>query len=240
MQSTNLLDFITTAHGGLEKWNKWSQIEVTLIIRGNLLAYKGISPFKRKMKVTINSKSVKAILDPFPKDGFIGIYEGDFVFIQNKETGEVISELQNARNSCKSKLLWNHLNLLYFLGYAFWNYVNTPYLFYWEDFKVNELKETKIGNSYSHTLEVIFPDSVPSHCQKQIFYFSEKGLLQRLDYTAEIFGNFLVGAHICENHKQFNGFFFPTHRIVYPRLHKTPLPFLPSAMEGWIENIAFK
>ena len=43
MQSTNLLDFITTAHGGLEKWNKWSQIEVTLIIRGNLLAYKGIS-----------------------------------------------------------------------------------------------------------------------------------------------------------------------------------------------------
>lgn len=240
MLQNNLLSFIATAHGGLEKWNLWSQIEVYLIIGGNLLAYKGISPFSRKLKVTVNIKSVKTILDPFPRQGLIGVYEGDSVFIQNKDTGELVAKLENARNSCKSKLIWNHLNLLYFLGYALWNYVNTPYLFYRDGFQVKELRETKIGSSYLHTLEVIFPDSIPTHCEKQTFYFSEKGLLQRLDYTAEIFGSFLVGAHICENHKQFNGFSFPTHRIVYPRLNRTPLPFLPSAMEGWIENIEFR
>lgn len=233
------LNFITNAHGSLEKWNSYSQIEVSLCISGNLLAYKGIAPYKRKMKASIDTKRVKAVLDPFPRKGQIGIYEGDFVYVQEKETGKIVSELKNARNDCKAKFIWNNLNLLYFLGYALWNYTNTPYLFHWKDFQVNLLPEIKIGEKFLHTLEVIFPDSIPTHCSKQTFYFSETGLLQRLDYTAEIFGNFLVGAHICENHKLFNGFSFPTHRIVYPRIKKTPFPFLPSAMEGWIENVEF-
>jgi hypothetical protein len=235
----HLINLITTAHGGLEKWNSYGQIEVSLIMRGNLLAYKGISPFKRKMKVTIDTKRVKAILDPFPREGLIGVYEGDFVSIEKKESRQRVSELKNARASCKSKLIWNNLHLLYFLGYALWNYINTPYLFLWKDFKIEVLPEIKIGGKFLHNLEVVFPDVIPSHCSKQNFYFTETGLLQRLDYTAEIFGSFLTGAHICEDHKLFNGFSFPTHRIVYPRIKKTTFPFLPSAMEGWIENIEF-
>jgi hypothetical protein len=41
--------------------------------------------------------------------------------------------------------------------------------------------------------------------------------LRRLDYTAEVFGNFARACHYCWDHKMFDGIMIPTRRQVFPR-----------------------
>jgi hypothetical protein len=74
-------------------------------------------------------------------------------------------------------------------------------------------------------VEAIFPDYIPTHSQKQIFYFDDQRLLRRLDYTAEVVGGWAHAAHICENYITFDGIKAPTRRRVLPIFFgNNPLP----------------
>jgi hypothetical protein len=64
-------------------------------------------------------------------------------------------------------------------------------------------------------LQVKFPPGFPTHCSEQIFYFSEGGLLQRLDYLTEVAGG--VASHYCFDHATFGGLTFPMLRRVVRR-----------------------
>jgi hypothetical protein len=87
------------------------------------------------------------------------------------------------------------------------------------------------------TLRVTYPPAFPTHSRQQTFYFDDQWLLRRLDYTAYVFGEWTRGAHYCEDHKNFDGLIFPTHRVVYPRLPSGHPLRLFSVMEGWVEDV---
>ena len=44
-------------------------------------------------------------------------------------------------------------------------------------------------------LEVTFPDSVPTHCKVQKFYYDDNFMLRRMDYTAGVVKG--VASHYC-------------------------------------------
>src|SRR5207249_7819716 len=62
-----------------------------------------------------------------------------------------------------------------------------------------------------------FPAGIHTHSSEQVFYFDERGLIQRHDYTAEPIGNWAKAAHYCHEHRTFDGLVVPTRRLVYPR-----------------------
>lgn len=233
----NLLDKAMDAHGGLENWKKIKLLHVDLDIGGNILLTKFNSPLNRHYSCTIDPNNIEAILDPYPKPGFRGIYQGHDVWIQS-EVGKEVKRKQVDRTSLSSQVVWDDLDLLYFLGYAIWNYVLTPFLFRLPGFKVRELEPQQQRNGeVVRRLKVIFPDTVPTHCPEQTFYFNEQGRLIRLDYTAEILGRWAKGAHICSQHQRFGNFVFPTKRKVYGAwFPKHPMPFF-TAMQGAIRNV---
>src|SRR5215831_8490211 len=103
--------------------------------------------------------------------------------------------------------------MLYFTSYALWNYFTTPFLL------------TQPGIDVSETwqrLQVRFPSTIPTHNAEQVFYFNEKGLLQRLDYITEVAGGG-IASHYCFDHASFSGLVFPTLRRVISRTSTGPL-----------------
>jgi hypothetical protein len=117
----------------------------------------------------------------------------------------------------RRKIFWDRLDVLYFGGYALWNYLTLAFLLLNPGFVVNEIESWDEDGERWRRLHVIFPANVPPHCTEQIFYFNYRGFIVRHDYTAEVFGKWAKAAHYSREHKDFNGFVIPTRRRVFPR-----------------------
>ncbi len=135
--------------------------------------------------------------------------------------------------------LWNDLDVLYFFGYAMWNYSVIPYVFTWPGFDSREGDPWREPDGAEwRRLHVTYPASFPTHCREQTMYFDARGWLRRLDYTAEVFSALARGAHYCHEHRAFDGLIFPTHRVVWWRLPSGRALRLASVMEGWVDNVS--
>jgi hypothetical protein len=237
----SLLDEVYAAHGGFARWAEVRVVTLDLRIGGNILATRFTSPRARALQVTVDARRIHATLRPFPRSGQVGVFEADRVRIETDD-GRVVAERSIARDDdgrVVRRLVWDDLDVLYFLGYALWNYTVTPFLFAWPGFECRESGEWREPDgSVWRTLTVTAPRGFPTHCREQAYYFDRQGLLRRLDYTAEVFSHLARGAHLCEAHRTFDGFVWPTHRVVYfRRANRMPVR-LVSVMEGWITSVA--
>jgi hypothetical protein len=237
-----LLEDILAAQGGLEAFRQYKEIHAKLSIGGKLITARGISGKPRKIQIKIKTQEIRAEISPYPKEGLRGVYTPQKTWIENEN-----ASLQKTRNQPRARFAWgalhfpwDDLDLLYFFGYALWNYLMTPFLFTWPGVTVEEgqSKDHNKGQERWRSLIVHFPEEVPSHCKTQTFYFDERGLLRRLDYTADIFGSMARGAHYCDEHKNFGGFMVPTRREVFPKLGGLIMKFT-NVMEGQIEEVSF-
>ena len=61
-----------------------------------------------------------------------------------------------------------------------------------------------------------FSPDIPTHSPEQIFYFDDKGLIRRLDYSTVITKT--TAAHYLHDHKNFSGLVVPTLRRAYFRM----------------------
>ncbi len=228
-----LLQLACSAQGGLDYWRSLARVDVHLRVRPNLFRGKFYSPAPRALVVRVDTRRVFAELAPFPAPGFRGIFAGDEVRIESDD-GKVVRSATRIRADARRRFVWNDLHALYFFGYAFWNYTYGPFLFTQAGFDVRET--TRAGRF--RRLLVRYPPGFPTHCREQVFSFDEQGILHRLDYTAEIFGWWVRGAHFLTGHRSFGGLVYPTHRIVHPLLPGGIVFPLLTAIEGWIDDVS--
>jgi hypothetical protein len=142
----------------------------------------------------------------------VGFFEPDRVWIEG-DSGDLIEERRNPRDafrrSLRRQFRWDDLDLLYFAGYAMWNYLTFPFLLRHDGVEVSELGERRLA--------IEFPDDFPAHSPRQTFYFDEDLMLRRHDYTARVFGPWARARHLSWDHREFGGLIFPTRRRVLPR-----------------------
>ncbi len=125
--------------------------------------------------------------------------------------------------------MWDALDILYFGGYAIWNYLCTPFLLDYPDVHLTRGADWEQGGETWRRLAARFPDTLPTHCRDQIFYIDDRGFIRRHDYTAEVIGGYACAAHYCDRHRTFDGILFPTRRRVLPRRRNnrsSPFPIL--------------
>ncbi|VAW70352.1 hypothetical protein MNBD_GAMMA10-688, partial [hydrothermal vent metagenome] len=138
----------------------------------------------------------------------------------------------------KPRLHWDHLDLIYFLGNALWNYSCSPYIFNDKGFDCRQGEDwQEPDGSILSTLHVRYPTHIPTHCKQQVFYFDQKGLLMRNDYSTNAISSLATASHYYRDYKTFGGLEFPTHRTVFPRLwNGKPFKAL-KVMDGRIKDI---
>ncbi len=183
---------------------------------------KGKADRFRDYGLSVTTDEQSAVLQPYPRKGCSGIFAAGAVRIEGAD-GAVLSERQDARDAfsglsgMRRDLRWDDLDALYFAGYAFWNYLNIPFLFERSGFEVFEGEPLAVDGESWRRLDVVFPDHIHTHCREQALYFDSRGLLRRHDYHPDVVSTRANAAHLCDEHREVDGLVFPTRRRVVPK-----------------------
>jgi hypothetical protein len=168
---------------------------------------------------TVSTSEPRAVFSPHPGPGRRGVFDRGAVRIET-DSGDALAERSNPRPAFRSfrhNIWWDDLDLMYFGGYALWGYLNAPFMLRLPGFEVEETEPWREDGETWRGLRVRFPDDFPSHSREQLYYFDERGLLRRNDYTAEVFGSWARATHYCWGHERFDGLVVPTRRRAMPR-----------------------
>jgi hypothetical protein len=214
---TDLLEKVLDAHGGLENWRHVNTVDCRLTFRGAALAIKQQPQGLRDVLVKIDTRRQRTLITPFPTPGHRGIFSGGRVTIET-DAGMQTSVLDEPRKSFEGhqrQTPWTELQFLYFVGYAFHNYMNMPFLLTQDGVHCEEIATHEEHGESWRVLKVTFPPSIHVHCSEQKFYFNDAGYLVRNDYAPDVTRG--SAGHYTFDHKNFDGFVFPTHRRVVPR-----------------------
>jgi hypothetical protein len=220
------------AHGGLERWNRFTTLSAHLIQGGVFWAVKGKAGVLDDVTVTVDLRNEKVLHWPFGSPDRRSRFEPQRVAFENA-TGKVLEELLQPRSSFQGHTFetpWNDFQLAYFAGCAMWTYLSTPFLLAKPGVESEELEPWQEAGKTWRRLQVRFPSDIATHSTEQTLYFDQKGLLKRHDYHVEISGG--IGAvHYVSDTKEVSGIRFPTkHRIfgLQPDGHAAPEPLVVS------------
>jgi len=214
-----LLERAIEAHGGSARFEAAEEITARLHCRGWAFVMRFQPGALSSFTGTISTREPRTVIAPYPGPGRRGILDHNAVRIESDE-GEVLEERTHPRmafDSFRRNLWWDDLDLLYFAAYALWGYLTAPFVFTRPGFKVREIEPWQEDGEAWSGIQVRFPDDVPAHSREQRYYFDERGLIRRNDYTAEVFGSWAKAAHYCWDHKEFSGLVVPTRRKAMPR-----------------------
>lgn len=233
MRPIDLLDEVIEAHGGRRRWRSVDVIEASFSAGGLAFALRFQPQALRSLRVSLKPHARRLVLQGYGRPDWCGVWTPTHVQIVD-ENDSVVLERHDPR-PCFSRLgkqlRWDRLDLLYFTGYALWNYLCFPFIL--EAPGVSIVESTEAGGATSRRLLASFDECVPTHSRFQTFHIDESGLLGRHDYTAVVIGRWATAANYCLASEQVEGLRFYTRRRVYPRIGaRLVLPF-PTLV--WIE-----
>jgi len=220
---TDLLSSVIAAHGGIDRWRTVGAIDVTFNFSGGLLDLKGY-PGHRRPSASVDAATPRTVFQRLGDESDDRwIFTANRVWIERRD-GTIVEERSDPRAAFAGHVRetpWDRLHLTYFLGYAVWNYLTTPFLFARTGFAARELEAHVEGRETWRILEVTYPDDVPAHTKVQKLYFGDDFMLRRLDYVTDVLGG--VAAHYCYDQVTIDGLVFPTLRRVVRRTPEGPL-----------------
>ena len=220
------------AYGGAAVWKNATTVESTVTVGGLLFQAKGLG-IPPHAKITVDVQRPHTVIQPIDAAGDIGILDGFSVAITSpdgtilEQRGDARDHLQNASITTK----WVRLNLVYFLGYAFWGYYSLPNQLMRTDIQWTELSDGVLQADYGTNL--------PVHSSIQRFWFDRNsGLLRRNDYTPVAAARDARAANVVFEHGVSNGIPYTSKRRVKISLGEygwvLPFPdFITIDVEKW-------
>jgi len=231
----DLLQLALDAHGGSERWRKVESVDVKISLTGGLYQLKGFPEGVPNVTMRFDARKPLVMTAPYARPDHHGYFTPERVWIEDR-AGKIVDERLNPRVALENKsreTSWDNLDRLYFTSYAMWNYITTPFLLAGPGVQTTEIEPHQENGDSWRRLLVRFPASIPTHSEEQTFYFNDKGLLQRLDYTAVA-----PASHYCFDHANFRGISIPTFRRVVVRTPAGPRVNGPSAVLIAISDVS--
>jgi len=221
----DLLAWTVEAHGGLERWERVGEVHLRGHMGGlGLLHSDYDSEPLRAAQISVAEPWVSVTHFPEPGQGTISTFADTLVRIERADGSRILRQRRDPRNyflryppRLKRWFWYDLLDVSYFLGYALWNYMLTPFLFTRPGFEVNEGEPIIVHGAKLRQLIVKFPPAIPTHCPVQSFFINAKGLVNYFTYTVDIVGSFVKAVHYCRGYREFSGIKVPTRRRVILR-----------------------
>jgi hypothetical protein len=220
------------AYGGEAVWRGASEVASTVTVGGLLFQLKAAN-IPPHAKIVVDVKSPHTVIDPVDEAGDVGVLDGFSVMIKAPD-GRVLERRTDARDHLQNASVstrWDRLNLLYFLGYAFWGYYTLPYQLLRTD-----IQWTELGDGL---LEAEYGGGLPVHSRVQRYWFDRgTGLLRRNDYTPVAATPDARVANVVFAHGVSGGIPYTSKRRVKLSLQRygwvLPLPdFITIDVETW-------
>ena len=215
---SDLVDLAVQAHGGLERWERYSRFRASASITGAIWSMKGVAGLLDDVELEGEIRNERMTITPFPKLGEYTTWEPSRQSIESAE-GIVLQERLDPAVSFfgqDRQSPWDDFQAAYFASEANWNYFLAPFIFTRSDFITAEIGPWHEDSQEWRRLLVTYPEDVVAHCRQQTYYFDDDGLLRRLDYSVDILGGG-PAVHYPSEYREFDGIMVPTKRLVYVR-----------------------
>lgn len=223
MKPIPLFEKVIEAHGGRHRWQTLESIEASFS-SGGLAFTLHMQPLALKgLRLSMQPHARRVVLHDFCYPGWSGVWSPDRVQILDA-AGNLVSERGHPRQSFSRfsrQVRWDKLDILYFAGYALWNYLGFPFIL--------ESPGVSILKAEAGRLVTRFDAEIPTHSAQQVFHIDDSALLTRHDYTADVIGSWANAANFCRDSEVVDGLRFYTRRRVFPRFGEDivlPLPTL--------------
>lgn len=213
-----LLENILEAHGGLDRWNSYQEVQATIVTGGTLWAMKGLvqDPDPRRMRVKLHEQW--SSVAPFGAPDMLTDFTTNRIAIL-KTDGSIVADRLNPRyafDGHDEETPWDPLHRAYFNGYALWTYLTTPFLLAKRSVEIEEIAPWHEGKETWRRLRATFPTKLATHSPVQDFFFGDDLLLRRHDYHVDVSGGF-AAAQLIEGYGEANGIKLPVKRRAYKR-----------------------
>ncbi len=213
-----LLAEVIDAHGGMDRWNAYEQVEASIVSGGGFFALKGVIQDSDPRRMTVRLHEQRSSVLPYGAPDQRSVFTPDRIAIE-KVDGTVVAERFAPTDSFAGHQMhtpWDPLHRAYFNGEALWTYLTTPFLLAGGGVQVEETEPWKQGDDTWHVLRARFPGSIETHSRIQDFFFDESRILRRHDYQVNIAGGF-PAAQLISGHVRVGGITVPTKRRAYTR-----------------------
>ncbi len=210
---TQLLDFALDAHGGMNRWNKLSDLSVNTTLEGSLWTRVGIPTIFPTFKLSLSLRRQHVIMHSDAVKHRM-LFEPSGMSLIAPEQSPLY--LEHPRQSIIERpgKPWTELQAGYFIGYAMWQYLTAPFLYAYPGFQTEEVEPWHEDGEMWRVLKITFPDHIEAHSKVQYSYYGPDGLLRRHRYAVDILGG-IVGVNYASYYKQINGIMLPTVRKVF-------------------------
>lgn len=212
-----------------EKWADARTVEVTLDAGGLLFGWKrGRAGRFTGLRVVADVHRQRIRFCDF-HDGQDGLLDGHDVWLE-PVTGE--PEVRRGARAPfpygRRLFRWDPLDMMYFLGYALWNYFTFPALLTRPDITWRSTGD--------HELTATFPAALATHCPQQTFRLDPAtDLVTEHHYTAEVFGaGWAHACHLTSDYREVDGVVYAARRRVHPRHPRTGGP-MPRPLLIWAD-----
>lgn len=213
---SDLLDFAIAAHGGLERWNRFSRMRAEVTISGAIWDLKRQSGLLTDKVVELETRRERLTIAPFTASDRRSVFDTDRLAIETLG-GEVVQARDHPAGAFEGQereTPWEPFHVAYFASEALWTYLTQPFLYTYPGFETEEIESWHEDGEVWRSLRVTFPDTVASHTRTQITRFGPDGLIRRHDYTVDILGG-ATGANYPGGHHDVEGVMMPAYRRIY-------------------------
>ena len=135
-----LLREVMDAHGGFSAWHGAKAVRAVMSTGGLLFLMRTTRDAFHQTEVVVDLHSPRTEIRDFPRGGQNAFFTPRRVWIEDRD-GRVLAERHDPRASfggVRKQLHWDHLDSVYFAGYAVWNYITAPYLLCRSDVTIEE------------------------------------------------------------------------------------------------------
>jgi hypothetical protein len=211
-----LLAEVIESHGGADLWRQLRRFSARMSIGGMLLADKGKADTLKDVVVDGSTREQFLRFTGFTAPDLRATYRPDRVTVESLD-GQVLAARDQPRAAFAGHIdstRWDDLHLAYFVGYANWNYLTTPFVLAGEGFASEELAPWQEDGQTWRRLKVTFPSGIATHSPEQTFYFDQQGLQRCVEYRAIA----ACGAMFCDYtwaQEEFSGIIVPTQRSAF-------------------------
>jgi hypothetical protein len=215
-EQTDLGGEAIAAHGGLDRWNEITSVQVQASITGGVWYLKGRPDVLKDVVITAETQRERLTMD-FPGQDRRTIFTPARIVVETA-AGDLVEAREDPLAHFAGQTAqtpWDDIDVAYFSGEALWTYLVMPFLTSYPGVSAVETSEPWVEDAEEwRRLEVTFPETIATHTREQVFYFGADGLLRRHDYTVDILGG-TAGANYAHDYRTVDGIIVPTRRTIY-------------------------
>ncbi len=211
--SNQFIDELIAANGSLNPWQSHRYLNLVVQFGGLAFQLKSKSINPTQKFITIDIREEKVHFQNFPGPNATAMWSPLLLKIN------AVKRIYNQKTlaSIRRRFYWDNFDLLYFVGYACYNYFIFPYLLTKPYCHLKDVTDIIFNGSNVLRFHVKFDSTFPTHCSEQYFYIDSDGKLIRHDYDPVFFMPWAKACHLCLDHIDVFGIKMPSHRKALPR-----------------------